>query len=346
MKIKRVILENVRCFEHRKIDIPSERCVLVGRNGSGKSTILKAITNVYIAMMGLMDESEYSDCMLQQQDIRYGEDVLSVIVDFELNEDEKQVMQDAIFRIKIAYNKLGKIFFIYPDEFSESEEHRREYTLKWEMFKELLMTANVIYFDAYRFMSKNNPKGPVIADIKKESMPLLQTNINKSGQTTNKVMQLKQWLINIDYIRLKSNENKYELLYNHLTKAFDLLLHPLEYKGIDQEGNIFFYDNDNKIPVEIDSLSDGFKSVFQILVGIFKMFFENAAEEELFYMKDGVVLVDEIDCHIHPRWQKNMLSSFKELFPNCQFIVTTHSPYIVESVNDYEIVRIGEKPIE
>ena len=76
------------------------------------------------------------------------------------------------------------------------------------------------------------------------------------------------------------------------------------------------------------------------------MFFENATEDELFYMKDGVVLVDEIDCHIHPRWQKNILSSFKELFPNCQFIVTTHSPYIVESVSDNEIVRIGDRPIE
>lgn len=48
MKIKNVMLENVRCFERKEIDIPSNRCVLVGRNGSGKSTILKAITNVYI----------------------------------------------------------------------------------------------------------------------------------------------------------------------------------------------------------------------------------------------------------------------------------------------------------
>lgn len=345
MKIKRVTLENVRCFEHMEIDIPSERCVLVGRNGSGKSTILRAITNVYIKVMGLINDGEYSDCMFQQQDIRYGEDLLSVIIDYELNEDEYRVMQDAIFRIKLMYMAGGTVFLV-PDEFLESEEHKREYTLKWEIFRDLLVKSNIIYFDAYRFMPKENPNGPVIADLKKKTMPLLQTNINKNGQTTNKVMQLKQWLINVDYIRLKSTENQYELLYNHLTKAFDLLLHPLQYKGIDQEGNIFFYDNDNNIPVEIDLLSDGFKSVFQIVVGIFKMFFENAAEDELFYMKDGIVLVDEIDCHIHPRWQKNMLSSFKELFPNCQFIVTTHSPYIVESVNDYEIVRIGDKSIE
>lgn len=85
-------------------------------------------------------------------------------------------------------------------------------------------------------------------------------------------MQLKQWLINVDYIRLKSTNNQYELLYQHLTRAFDLLLHPLKYKGIDEEGNILFFDEDNQIPIEIDLLSDGFKSVFQILVGTMKMF--------------------------------------------------------------------------
>lgn len=345
MKIKNVMLENVRCFERKEIDIPSNRCVLVGRNGSGKSTILKAITNVYIYMMGLANNDEYSDGLFQQQDIRYGQDSLSVTVDYALNEEEKAVLQGEIFRIKLMYMP-DRLFIMYPGEFLDSEEHKREYDLKWEMFRDLIRKANILYFDAYRFMPKENPNGPAIADMKKDSMPLLQTNINKTGKITNKVMQLKQWLINIDYIRLKSDENRYELLYNHLTRAFDLLLHPLEYKGIDQEGNIFFQDNDKNISVEIDSLSDGFKSIFQIVIGIFKMFFENTTEDELFYMKDGVVLVDEIDCHIHPRWQKNILSSFKELFPNCQFIVTTHSPYIVESVNDYEIVRIGDKPIE
>ncbi len=345
MKIKKVILENVRCFDKKEIDIPSSRCVLVGKNGSGKSTILKAITNVYLFVMGLSNTDEYSDGMFQQQDIRYGQDSLNISVEYALNEEEKQLLQEDVFRIKLRYSN-EQIIPLYPDEIADLDEPKREYQLKLEVFGELIRKANIIYFDAYRFMSKDNPNGPVIADLKKKSAPLLQTNINKAGRTTDKVMQLKQWLINIDYIRLKSDENRYELLYDHLTKAFDLLLHPLEYKGIDQEGNIFFHDNDNDISIEIDSLSDGFKSVFQIMVGVFKMFFENATEDELFYMKDGVVLVDEIDCHIHPRWQKNILSSFKELFPNCQFIVTTHSPYIVESVSDNEIVRIGDRPIE
>ena len=57
------------------------------------------------------------------------------------------------------------------------------------------------------------------------------------------------------------------------------------------------------------------------------------------------ILIDEIDCHIHPKWQKNIIPGLKRLFPNCQYIVSTHSPYILSSVQEYEILQIGEKKI-
>ena len=62
-------------------------------------------------------------------------------------------------------------------------------------------------------------------------------------------------------------------------------------------------------------------------------------------MKEAIILIDEIDCHIHPKWQKKLLPSLRELFPNCQFIVTTHSPYILDGISEYSIKKIGEKKI-
>ncbi len=40
---------------------------------------------------------------------------------------------------------------------------------------------------------------------------------------------------------------------------------------------------------------------------------------------DGVVLIDEVDLHLHPKWQRRLIHQFTETFPNCQFILTTHS---------------------
>ena len=47
---------------------------------------------------------------------------------------------------------------------------------------------------------------------------------------------------------------------------------------------------------------------------------------------EGIVLIDEIDLHLHPQWQRNVISSLTQTFPNCQFIVTTHSPQVLSGV--------------
>ncbi len=54
----------------------------------------------------------------------------------------------------------------------------------------------------------------------------------------------------------------------------------------------------------------------------------------------GVVLIDEIDMHLHPKWQRTVIQSLKETFPNIQFIITTHSPFIVQSLSADEIINL------
>ena len=48
----------------------------------------------------------------------------------------------------------------------------------------------------------------------------------------------------------------------------------------------------------------------------------------------GVILIDEIDLHLHPKWQREILRKLHEVFPNVQFIVTTHSPIILQGASD------------
>lgn len=58
----------------------------------------------------------------------------------------------------------------------------------------------------------------------------------------------------------------------------------------------------------------------------------------------GVVLIDEIDLHLHPKWQRNIVGDLKRIFPNCQFIVTTHSPFIIQSLDvDDGIIRLDNE---
>ena len=64
----------------------------------------------------------------------------------------------------------------------------------------------------------------------------------------------------------------------------------------------------------------------------------------------GIVLIDEVDTHLHPKWQWNVLNALHETFPNVQFIVTTHAPIVIASCKDADILSIESsqlvKPID
>jgi len=57
---------------------------------------------------------------------------------------------------------------------------------------------------------------------------------------------------------------------------------------------------------------------------------------------NGIVLIDEIDLHLHPKWQQTVLSDFCKVFPKIQFIVTTHSPQVLSSIHRKSIRLLGK----
>lgn len=95
-------------------------------------------------------------------------------------------------------------------------------------------------------------------------------------------------------------------------------------------GNIYF-----------EYLSAGYKTCFSLILGLIKeieyRFKTPMMAAEKF---SGVVLIDEIDLHLHPTWQGPLIRALKELFPKVQFIVTTHSPSVLQTLNGKEIVAL------
>lgn len=55
---------------------------------------------------------------------------------------------------------------------------------------------------------------------------------------------------------------------------------------------------------------------------------------------EGIVMIDEIELHLHPKWQRGLLPHLLETFPNCQFIVTTHSPQVISDVQPHQIIHL------
>lgn len=106
------------------------------------------------------------------------------------------------------------------------------------------------------------------------------------------------------------------------TDTYDIMLHT-------KQGEIYF-----------EYLSAGYKSCLYILMGIIKEIefrFKPVVDVKDF---GGVILIDEIDLHLHPIWQATIVKVLKKTFPKAQIIMTTHSPHIVQSAEASEIIPL------
>lgn len=359
MKITKVELENVKCFKHEIISFEKEDtgeplsvCALVGANGSGKSAVLKAIVAAFSCFGG-----KYGGELFTDEAIYYSAEQLQTCIEIQLNDLEKGMLDadDNFFEVYYEHGKENQdtMFFsknmsehIITNQQEESTEALQKYVKMLSILLNQEQTGMIMYYDPFRFVSDKNPAGPNIQQQDDAKMHALASNIGMHGENLYRDVELKQWLVNMDYIRLKEPSERNNAIYNHMIKAFSMLMHPLKFETINQNGELIFTDQSKDEQITVDMLSDGFKSIFSIVLDIIRrMAMTPDVDGTEFYEKEAVVLIDEVDCHIHPKWQRKIMPALRELFPNCQFIITTHSPYVLEGLQEYEIKKIGEKNI-
>nr|WP_241021600.1 AAA family ATPase [Burkholderia sp. Ac-20353] len=85
----------------------------------------------------------------------------------------------------------------------------------------------------------------------------------------------------------------------------------------------------------VNQLSEGYRSVFAMVADICRSLFDHWSNLET---AQGVVLIDEIETHLHPRWKMRVMSSLRQAFPAVQFVATTHDPLCVRGMDDGEVI--------
>jgi predicted ATP-binding protein involved in virulence len=128
----------------------------------------------------------------------------------------------------------------------------------------------------------------------------------------------------------------------------------LRIKKIKQNGaNLGFDDSilsqliitKNNIDLDLIQLSSGEKSVLLLAIDIaMRLAIANPSRENALE-GDGIIMIDEIELHLHPQWQRQIIPALMATFPNCQFIVTTHSPQVVSQVKKENIIILDNNQV-
>ncbi len=172
------------------------------------------------------------------------------------------------------------------------------------------------YYDLTEFPRKEFVK--YLLDWKMTEM--LARNKNK----TEKADEIQEW---------------FEKLEQLLKKIFDDETVILEF---DEDTFEFHIMQQGKEPFGFNTLSSGYQAVFDIILDIM-MRMQCQTQRSFVFKIPGIVIIDEIDAHLHLELQKNILPYLTTFFPNIQFIVTSHSPFILNSIKDAVIYDLENK---
>ena len=100
---------------------------------------------------------------------------------------------------------------------------------------------------------------------------------------------------------------------------------------------------DDKVEMAISKLSAGYQSLLWMMMDLaYRVALINPDLSNLSEVK-GIVLIDEVDMHLHPKWQWNIIKALNASFPNVQFIIATHSPIVISSAKNANLIFLDDK---
>ncbi|HDU4322122.1 TPA: AAA family ATPase [Klebsiella aerogenes] len=135
--------------------------------------------------------------------------------------------------------------------------------------------------------------------------------------------------------------SKLQQWFDELEKNISILMEDDSFAlKFDSDGFNFLLTQDNKAPYTFQSLSSGYSSIFNILSELIMV---TEAYKTSPQDMQGLVLIDEIDAHLHVSLQRKILPFLNGLYPNIQFIVTTHSPFVIGSLDNAVVFDLSSK---
>lgn len=301
MKIESLAIQDIGGISSLKLEnLNPYLNIICGENGIGKTNIIESIAACF---------TTYSQNKLKKK-----ADSNSGLIELNMTDINKEFK-------KIEYI----VDAFYP---RESNDNNKNYSTHYKFcgnYSKFLM-----YFKVDRFFSYQQIDSLKIHDDIDE-----HTKSNLNGVSRN---NLKDWFIRNELLSKQAytaDVNKKNIGY---AKEFITLLNSnYSFSSIKQDMEIYINSPTGEIPYEY--LSSGFKSCLFIMWGIIREIQIRFPDIEAKNF-NGVIIIDEIELHLHPEWQNKICNVLKRAFPNTQFIVTTHSPHVIQTAEHNQVIAL------
>lgn len=327
MYLKSVNIRNIRSITDFKMEFSEYPGwhVLIGDNGSGKSSIIRSIA------LGLIGSQEIQGIKPNWNEwLRWK--ATSGFIQIDMIQERGGKSKESV---QLTLNRSGEQVII--DDGSTAQTKGLNLNNGPKVF-------SAGYGPFRRFTGGSYERAEVYNN---PSFRRLAAHLSLFGEDVA-LSEATTWLIHLQFQTLEKSVRK-DVLANVMTfiNSEDFLPHKSKLKKITSQGVIFVDGNGSEITV--NQMSDGYRSILSLTFELLRQMvasygadqvFENVSNGEMVIDLPGIVLIDEIDAHLHPTWQTRIGEWFIKYFPKIQFIMTTHSPLICRAAENGSIWRL------
>ena len=334
MKIKSLTIQNFKGIENLNIELDGKTTVIFGINGVGKSTILRAIDLLYANIISGITGSRRKN--IDIDDICYGKTKANIKACFCFEDNSESPYGRSVDRVNGNKNRISELKSIV--EKFENYYIAKGYDDGDGNWIEDIDNKNMPVFVNY---GVNRIVLDVPVRAPKEEFTKLDA-FDKATESTIDFRNLFKWFRNQEDIenqeKVRINSNYVDRNLAAVKQAMLSMLDGFEDIHIDRRPLSMKVRKDGKY-LKINQLSDGEKCTIALFGDLARRMALANPQRDNPLEGSGVVLIDELDLHMHTSWQRKVLGVLKETFPNIQFIITTHSPQILgESGESYNLL--------
>jgi len=326
MFLKEIHVKNFKGFDDLHFSFVKENgevrkhTVLLGENGTGKSNLLKAIALITASPDAILE-------LLKQPNewIKQGENTCTI-----------EATTSYGHNLKLTWNRGEKPSQIVTQNLKNTAEISHFNSL-YQVYA-YGASRKLSFFNELSFDLKQNYE--------------YAQNVANLFDNDHILYPITKWLIDLDYNGQK--KNIYNEFKNFTVKKLDSFLnYTIIFKDIDPEERTLLFKENGKI-LPLKALSDGYQNMtalFGDLISKWSNRFDWAANETRYqnFPEDafnnisdnqGLILIDELDLHLHPKWQRALLDFLARELPSFQIIATTHSPLTAQQAGEGELFTL------
>ena len=366
VRIEKLTLKNFRLFEQREFSFHPQFNLIIGENGSGKSSLLNGIAislNYFITrLIGkqsrllLTDDDCYTkiniDSMARELSI---EPMLPIALlldgetsftktNYEADDAEEDINLEEAFRaIDTPFLSVESYVGTYDnlgmpsveDSFGGEEIH-----LNWPMNESFYAPLFAFYGCSRLWLPKPNKK---LYENAMKAQYSRRDGYKNWAIAQADSAQLGEWLLKQEIIAFQ--EKKKPIAYQILNIALKKCFEDFGYLSfIAKEGDLVVHFEDGRCQL-FKHMSDGQRCMIGLIGDMVRraVLLNPQLGDKILEETSGVVLIDELDLHLHPKWQRRIIDDLKTTFPKVQFICTTHSPQLIGQAKPEEIIILDQE---